>query len=151
MKTLVIYDSAYGNTETLARAIGAATGAETRVASVSQVGAGDLQGVDLLVVGSPTQGGRPTKPMAQFLASIPAGSMEGARLAIFDTRVVPGNVLLRSVLKIVGFAAPRMAKALQPAGGQLMATEGFVVEDKEGPLRAGELERAGAWAQNLVR
>jgi len=35
-------------------------------------------------------------------------------------------------------------------GGRLVAEpEGFIVENKEGPLKQGELERANKWAKQL--
>ena len=33
----------------------------------------------------------------------------------------------------------------------MIATESFLVEDTEGPLEAGELERARAWGAELAR
>jgi flavodoxin len=63
MKAMVIYDSIFGNTEKVAEAIGKAIGseAEQNVVKVSDDGAVRLQGVDVLIVGSPTRGFRPTE------------------------------------------------------------------------------------------
>jgi hypothetical protein len=42
-------------------------------------------------------------------------------------------------------------KKLERKGGHLAAEpEGFIVEDSEGPLKKGELERAGTWAKGIV-
>jgi menaquinone-dependent protoporphyrinogen IX oxidase len=60
MKTLVVYDSVYGNTEIVARSIGDAILGEVQVLRVSQVKTGDWDTVDLLVIGSPTHGALPT-------------------------------------------------------------------------------------------
>jgi hypothetical protein len=47
-------------------------------------------------------------------------------------------------------AAERIAKALAKKGGRLVAElEGFIVEQKEGPLKQGELERASNWAKAM--
>jgi flavodoxin len=54
MKTLVVYDSAYGNTEKIARAIGGAIPGETQVRRVAEVSSAELVSLDLLIVGSPT-------------------------------------------------------------------------------------------------
>jgi hypothetical protein len=35
-------------------------------------------------------------------------------------------------------------------GSEVIAPEGFFVSDTQGPLKAGELERATAWAQRLM-
>jgi hypothetical protein len=54
-------------------------------------------------------------------------------------------------MKVIGYAAPRISSGLQAKGGRLAAApEGFIVEDKEGPLKQGELERAASWARSLV-
>jgi len=72
MKALVVYDSVFGNTEQIARAIGGAVGAEVlRVGSVQQA---QLMGTALLIVGSPTRGFRPTPATTSWLKSIPAPS-----------------------------------------------------------------------------
>ena len=57
MNALIVYDSQYGNTERVARRI-ASTLSETGQARAFRVGrihSGDLQGVDMLILGSPTQ------------------------------------------------------------------------------------------------
>jgi flavodoxin len=48
MKTLVIHDSLYGNTEKIAKAIGDAIPGDVQVLPVGQVSAADLETVDLL-------------------------------------------------------------------------------------------------------
>jgi hypothetical protein len=58
---------------------------------------------------------------------------------------------MRFLVKTGGYAAKRIADRLKRAGGNLIAPpEGFYVEDTQGPLKAGELERAAAWARSLL-
>jgi flavodoxin I len=150
MKALVIYDSAYGNTEKIAKAIGGAIPGKVRVVPVGEANPPELESVDLVVVGSPTQGFRPTKPVLAFIDGIPAKALKGKKVAAFDTRIPTAQVgkVLRQFMKMGGYAAPRIAKALKTKGGTLVAPpEGFFVKDKEGPLAEGELERAAAWAE----
>lgn len=158
MKALVVYDSQWGNTEKVARAIGEALGSEpeVRVVRSGQATPDDLTGspLDLLVVGSPTQGFRPTKPVAELLDRVTAPGLGGVRVAAFDTRFKADEVasrVTRFVVRRGGYAAPRIAARLERAGGVLVAPpEGFYVADKEGPLFEGELERAAAWAGSLA-
>jgi flavodoxin len=150
MKTLIVYDSAYGNTERIAQAIAAAL--DARSIRAADAGSAELLGVDLLVVGSPTQGGRPTKALTGFLNQLPRDALTGKAVAAFDTRIAaPAQGLpLRLLMRLIGFAAPRIAAGLKTKGGQLIsAPEGFIVQGTEGPLAAGELERATAWARQL--
>jgi hypothetical protein len=58
---------------------------------------------------------------------------------------------MRLLVKTGGYAASRIADRLKKAGGNLIVPpEGFYVEDTEGPLKAGELERAASWATSLM-
>ena len=61
MKTLVVYDSVYGNTEEIAKAIGDAISGEIKMVHISAENLKELAGIDLLIIGSPTHGGRPTR------------------------------------------------------------------------------------------
>ncbi|MDW7650182.1 MAG: hypothetical protein SCK29_00780 [Bacillota bacterium] len=52
--------------------------------------------------------------------------------------------------KRFGYAAKPIADKLVRKGGSLASTpEGFYVKDSEGPLKDGELKRAGDWAATL--
>ncbi|NCC64053.1 MAG: nitric oxide synthase, partial [Spirochaetia bacterium] len=53
MKALVVYDSAFGNTEKIAKIIGESL--DSPVKRAVDVKAEDLQALDVLIVGSPTQ------------------------------------------------------------------------------------------------
>jgi hypothetical protein len=75
-------------------------------------------------------------------------------VAAFDTRFKADELDsagLRVLVKTGGYAAKRIATQLKKAGGKLIAQpEGFYVEDIEGPLKPGELERAADWARQLL-
>jgi len=158
MKFLVVFESFFGNTEQIARAISTALGefGEVQVVRVEEIKPGDWQSADLLVVGSPTRGFNISPATKAFLKTLPAGSLHGKKAAAFDTRLsaagmkkIPGFV--RFLIGIFGYAAEKIGKALQGGGAVLVAgAEGFWVEDTEGPLTEGELDRAAAWAKKLV-
>jgi flavodoxin I len=145
MKAIVIYDSLYGNTEQIAKAIGGGIGGEVEVVRAKEVSVAELPSYVLIIVGSPTQGGRFTAPMKVFLDKIPAGALKNKNVASFDTR---GKTW---IVKIFGWAAVRLADALKDKGGNLVAPgEGFFVKATKGPLVDGELERAAAWAKTIA-
>ncbi|HEU65913.1 MAG TPA: flavodoxin family protein [Chloroflexi bacterium] len=153
MKALIVYDSMYGNTEQIARAIAGAID-ESRVLRVDEASNSDLESINLLVIGSPTHAFRPTKPVQAFIESIPRDALKGIRVAAFDTRIPAGDVGkgLRLFIKIGGYAAPHIAQTLKKKGGHLIVPpEGFFVKDKEGPLKEGELERAAGWAKGILK
>lgn len=142
MNRLVIYDSTYGNTKQIAQAIGQGLGENTPVVAVSDVKTEMLNGVGLLVVGSPINAWRPTPKINTFLAGLKPGQLNGVKAAAFDTRVK---------LFIHGNAAKLIADALVHAGATLASQpEGFIVKGKEGPLAEREIERATAWAKTVV-
>lgn len=155
MKALVLYDSQFGNTEKIAQAIGDALSvvAETTLLRASAATRLALSSYDLIIVGSPTQRFNATETVAALLEGL---SLPNARAAAFDTRFDREEVeqgVLRFAMKVAGdkaWAATRIADLLAKTGATVVAPpEGFIVEDTEGPLRSGEIERAAEWAARI--
>jgi len=153
VKALVVYDSKFGNTEKVAQAIGAALAPQmgAAVVNVADARPEQLVGVDLLLVGSPTWGSRPTPAITKWLKGLPSQGLKGVQVAGFDTRGDMSQVTSRFVTALVGilgFAAAPISTRLEKKGGTVaIDPEGFVVVDREGPLKEGELERAAEWAK----
>lgn len=146
MKSLVVYESDYGNTERLARAIAEALHeqGEARVAPVGGVSGLSAGEIDLLVVGAPTQLHGLTDGMREMLEGLPKGALRGMRALAFDTRY-RGPRLVR------GSAAKEIAGLLRHLGCRLLASpESFFVKGEEGPLEPGEEYRAKAWALHAL-
>lgn len=156
MKALIVYDSVFGNTEKVAQAMGAALEEQAQVTAkrVGDVTSADVAGVDGLIVGSPTRKFTATSAIKNWIKGLPSGSLQGVKVAAFDTRIeikeeTPG--ILKFFVKLFGYAAEPMAKNLVKKGGtQGMEPAGFIVEGTEGPLREGELTRAAAWATRIL-
>ncbi|HEX8917902.1 MAG TPA: hypothetical protein VF898_05340 [Chloroflexota bacterium] len=145
MNALVVYDSKFGNTERIARAIAGALGrgSSVRVHAVSD-GPFPIDGVDLLVLGGPTQAHGMSAPMRAFLGALPAGTLLNVRAATFDTRFHIPQVFS-------GSAASTIARTIKKQGAQVVVpAESFFIGSSEGPLKEGELERAQAWATDLL-
>jgi flavodoxin-like protein len=165
MNAVVVYESVYGNTRAIAEAIGEGIGGAT-VVPVSE--AGDPAGADLLVVGGPThmhglaskhsreiaaEAGKEDKaiPIDAHATAEPGlrtwlhelSESDGARAAAFDTRLDKSPWL-------TGLASRGIAKRLRGRGYDVSASESFLVEDTEGPLADGELDRARAWGRQLA-
>jgi flavodoxin len=155
MKIVVAFDSYFGNTQKIAEAVagGFAPHHSVEVVRVSECKPEQLQGVELLVVGSPTRAFSASEATKAFLKGLPGGALRGVKVAAFDTRMdvtkAPG--ILRFLAGIFGFAAAPIAARLKQKGGTLAGEPaGFMVKDTEGPLEDGELDRAAAWAKTLV-
>lgn len=145
MNALVVYESQFGNTEKIALAIADALRAfgQARAVRVDPTHPIDLQGVDMLVVGGPTQSWGVTSGIRSFLEKLPLTQLRQLSIACFDTR-------LRQPRWLSGSAAGVMAKNLQKMGvAPRVPAESFLVSGKEGPLLEGELDRAAVWASAL--
>lgn len=160
MRAVVVYESLWGNTAAIARAVAEGIGPDARAVPTSQASAAIGEGVDLIVAGAPLLGfslategmlkgigdnpGSKTPPdlsqpsMRSWLDALPRGA---GRSASFETRIwwSPGS------------AAKAILKRLEALGYRPLGKgERFIVEGKYGPLRAGELERAHAWGAELA-
>ena len=160
MKALILYDSVYGNTEKIALAIGNALGPQEDVSvmKVGDVKPDQFAGLNLLIVGAPTQRFRTTAAMSDLLKMIPENSLKGVKVAAFDTRLSMDEInktpILAFFVRLFGvnaYAARPIANRLRKKGGKLVGSpEGFFVEGMKGPLVEGELERAVNWARQII-
>jgi len=145
MKALIVYDSVYGNTEKIARAVAEAItpSYEVKVVQAGEANPSELASTDLLIVGSPTHAGRPTPAIQDLLNKVP--KLQGINIAAFDTRITT------KLVGVFGYAAGRIAGNLKRKGGTLIVSpEGFFVTGNKGPLKEGELERAAGWAKGIL-
>jgi hypothetical protein len=161
MKSLVFYESSFGNTRQIAQEIAdsLAEAGDVEVFSVDDEAPG-LAHVDLLVVGAPThvhglsskrsresaleQGahGESGIGVRGWIDQLPLCG--GPRVAVFDTRAHKPELL-------VGSAAHGIAKRLQKHGYRLaVEPKSFFVSGTPGPLEDGELARAAEWGRALA-
>lgn len=165
-RALVVYESMFTNTETIAAAIAEglrAGGYEATAADVRLADLVDTRSLDLLVIGAPThafslsrpstrqdavrQGaspGRADTGIREWLATLTPGEGRGMpAVAAFDTRVAR--------VRRLPAASGRVSRAARRLGFPVAARpEGFLVEDTRGPLAEGEVERAVAWGRTLA-
>lgn len=148
MNALVVYHSEFGNTRQVAEAIAevfqGAGAAHTL--STDQLTAADLQGVDLVVMGSPTHKMNLPQAVRPLFETLPRGILRGVPTAAFDTSYKMSAILARFT------AAKQLDRKLRKLGGKrLVPPETFYVhEHHEGPLYDGELERARRWAESIL-
>lgn len=162
MSALVIYESMWGNTRTVAEAVGRGLGPDTRVVEVGDAPTPLPPDIELLVIGGPTHAfsmshestrkdavqkgaepGHTGRGIREWLDDQPAS--DHVDVATFDTRVT-------SVRKLPGSAARAAAKSVRKHHlGSVVATESFYVTDMDGPLADRETERAVEWGAELRR
>jgi hypothetical protein len=159
----VVYESMFGNTREVADAVADGLRESARVEVHEVASATPLPAdLDLLVVGGPTHAFGLSRESTRNDAATKArrevesasmglrewlGALEGTGMhtayATFDTRV--------NHPRVPGSAAKKAAKRLRRLGGTQSADpESFWVDGVEGPLVAGELDRARGWGRKLV-
>ena len=162
MKAVVVYESHWGNTAAIARAIAEGIGQGTLALSTAEASGEAIAGADLIVAGAPVMGFRlPDEKMREnlrldtgkthappdlshpsmraWLAGLPKGK---GRSAAFDTRV----------WWTLGGSTGAITRGLQAAGYPPIAPQHkFIVTGAYGPLRPGEEERARQWGEELGR
>jgi flavodoxin len=148
MKSLVIFDSQYGNTKLLAEEIARVLNEYGAVSLLSATEAVPyiFDGEDILVVGGPTQGHGLSPNMKTLLeAASTRKAPEGYPKALaFDTR-------LDWPKWMSGSAADKIARSLEGMGCSMLAhPESFMVKSSEGPLAPGEEKRAVAWIGDVL-
>jgi flavodoxin I len=157
MKCLILFDSYFGNTEKIARAVGTALAGslEVEVLRISELKGETLTGVDVFIAGTPTRGFRASDAFKAYLKDMPSTQLKNIKVAAFDTRIAledMDNKVGHFLMKIFGYAAGPLTEQLKSKGGQVIVPgEGFYVKGSEGPLKDGELERAEAWAGVILK
>jgi flavodoxin len=147
MRSLVVYFSKFGNTQKIAEAIAETLGSAgpVRVISTNQLNASDLEGVDLVVMGSPTHRMNLPEAVRPVFESLPRRILRGTPVAAFDTSYKMSRWLAPFT------AARKLTSRLRKLGGKrLVPPETFHVEGREGPLYEGEIERARTWAASIL-
>ena len=160
MKALVIYESMFGNTETIARAVagGMADRFDVTVADVRTMPR--AAGMDVVVLGGPTHVFGMSRPTTREDAERQGGSRDGvAGVGVrewLDTAPrLPGIAATAFDTKIgrplAGSAAGKAARRLRKLGCRLIVPpESFVVTGVDGPLAEGEQERARRWGEAVA-
>lgn len=168
MRALVVFESLYGHTRTIAGSVaaGLSSALEAEVVHVGAASRDLVARADLLVVGGPTHAHGLTSPMSREGALEPSagsglevdpdaggigvrewlealGPVAGRRAAAFDTRV-HGPVLL------TGHAAKGIATRLEEHGYVIVADPESFLVDRHTVLLPGEVERARDWGIRLA-
>ena len=153
MRSLVIYDSFFGNTQKISLEIGRGLGELTDVVNVRDFKKSLLEDIEQIVIGSPTRAFRPTSKIVSLLKRI-SKSNKNLNVAIFDTRMHIKDTdpwILRKLEKKFGYAVDTMQKIVEKSSNLKMSSVSwFYVEGTEGPTSEDELARAKEWSKELV-
>lgn len=152
-KAIVIYDSRFGNTEEIARALARGMekqGVKVECVKVDEVNVDTLVEYDLLAIGGPTHNLGMSKPMKEFLEELKTVNISGKKGFCFDTRVQ--SRLNRFDLNS---AAKRIEKKMKKMKVKMIKSrKSAIVEEREGPLEKGAqktFEKLGKEIAELIR
>jgi hypothetical protein len=173
MRTVIVYESVFGNTRQIAEAIAAGIrvsqqGSQVACVPVTSATADLVGGADLLIAGGPThmrgmssrmtrrKGAEGEQQKTPGLHLEPGYSDTGLRewfagLEQADPPRAAAAFDTRVASRLAGGAARKIARLLHGHGYRILAQEGFIVDGSaHGPLRAGETVRAATWGADLV-
>lgn len=153
MNSVVIYASRYGNTRRVAETIAEALRSRGTVdlLPADEAPVIPTAGIDLIVLGGPTEVHSMTGPFSRLLQRMRPGLLNGKAVAVFDTRYHGARLL-------TGSAAASATRKLRRLGAEIIVPpESFYVAGSEHPatgehvsLETGELTRAKDWATALA-
>jgi hypothetical protein len=162
MRALVVYESMFGNTERIARAIADGLGERFEV-TVTEVGSAPdtvPDDVAMVVVGGPTHALGLSRSSTRRDAAKQAGPGgvisrgRGLREWLGDLRPSPGLPAAAFDTHIdkrfPGSASGAIRRRLRAHGYDVRDAQSFHVTDTVGPLTAGEESRAREWAAQLA-
>jgi flavorubredoxin len=143
VRASVVYDSVYGNTEKVAKALAAGLesgGVDADAVKVDAVRFDELGDVDLLCVGSPVHAWNTSKPMKEFLERLKSvKGLTGKKAFAFDTKMKS---------RLAGSAGGKIERKLKDIGLTIAKhSESAIVMSSEGPLEEsaeGTFKQIGA-------
>ncbi len=149
MKALVVFDTSYGNTRTVAETISATlkeSGLEVDTSYVKKTRKINAEDYSILVLGSPTRFGTMSFAFKGFLAKMNPQSWSGKVFAAFDTET------RENIDKKEGSAAEKIAARLLGLRMNQVSPvlKAIVTSNLHCTLEAGEIERAREFARGLA-
>jgi len=154
MNIKIIYFSKYGNTEKIAQALSSGTKSNDKVEliNIEKAEKFNIFDTDVLIVGSPTYGGRPCPEIKKFLDSLSFHKSHKIIALTFDTGMTKENqkFFLKGIISLFGYASPKIAREMEKKGFDVRGNETFFVKGEKGPLKEGEIERAKNWVKAIL-
>lgn len=146
-KAVVIYDSKYGNTRSVAERVAEIMrdrgNVEASIYFVNDVDVNQLPSFDIIVLGTPNHWGRLTKKFKKMISELEGVDLSGKKIALFDTCFEPEEgkatgSMEKRILKVapnVQFLSPHMS---------------VVVDRAKGPIAEGEMSKVDKFAERIA-
>jgi len=148
MKGIIVYDTSYGNTKTIAETITETlkgSGIEVDLFDVKDVKKLSAKDYNFLVLGSPTRFGTMSFAIRGFLGKVKSEEWMNKPFTAFDTEN-PENLEKKEWSAAEKIAAKLTDKKMN----QLLPVLKALVLGQKGPLKEGEIERTKEYARELA-
>lgn len=157
MRTLIIYQSYYGNTRLIASSLARHLKelGDVVLYDIERHQNGfDFTSFDLVVIGGPTRYARISVPMQRFLKSPKVKGLLDRPVVAFDTRYGlehKHNLFVRLLIRLRGYGVQDLEKRLNKLSvPRLVEGDGFAVNGPEGPLSDHTEKRVGAFVARIA-
>jgi menaquinone-dependent protoporphyrinogen IX oxidase len=146
-KAVVIYDSKYGNTRSVAERVAEIMrdkgNVEASILFVNDVDVNQLPSFDIIVLGTPNHWGRLTKKFKTMISELKNVDLSGKKIALFDTCFMADAdkataSMEKRILKVspnVQFLSPHMS---------------VVVDHAKGPVAEGEMSKVDEFGERVA-
>jgi len=152
VKGIVVYDTSYGNTKTIAETITETLkecGVEVDLFDVKNVKKLTAKDYNFLVLGSPTRFGTTSFAVRGFLGKVKSEEWMNKPFAAFDTEN-PENIEKARAEKKEWSAGEKIAEKLRDKKmNQLLPVLKALVFGQKGPLKEGEIDRTKEYAREI--
>ncbi len=147
MRTLLLYDSWFGNTQQVAKTVdeGLREGDGEEVSSrrVNTVLNDEIVEYDVILIGSPNHIGEPSKAVKRQIQRLNDLNLRGKRVGVFDS-------CFRSQIGLATGKMENLVRKVAPSAEIISPRLSVVVKSWTGPLEEGELIRCREYGERIA-
>ncbi len=149
VKTIIVYDSWFGNTQAVAEAIGKGINEIEKTAvvikKIKDVDPIEVLAYDVLLIGSPNHMGGPTRSVRKFIDKLGLLELDEKKVAVFDTYVRKNVHVGKTVRKMEKIIKEKISGLKLIVGGLSILVKGV-----RGPVMSGELSKCTTFGNKIV-
>ncbi|HUS49684.1 MAG TPA: flavodoxin family protein [Candidatus Paceibacterota bacterium] len=149
VKTIIVYDSWFGNTQGVAEAIGKGIDEIEKTAvvikKIKEIDPIEVLASDVLLIGSPNHMGGPTRSVKKFIDTLGLLELDGKKVAVFDTYVRKNVHIGKTVRKMEKRINEKISSLKLIVGGLSIQVKGV-----RGPIMSGELSKCTTFGKKIA-
>ena len=150
VKTVIVYDSWFGNTQKVAEAIGKGINETEKTAvaikKIKEIDPNEVLAYDVILIGSPNHMGGPTRNVKKFIDKLGLLELEDKKVAVFDTYVRKNVHVGKTVRKMEKRIHKKIPNLKLIVGGLSILVKGV-----KGPIVRGELSKCTIFGNKIAK